>query len=256
MEVKEDGAFRLAGTRRARIYVLEARSQFLAAARMPAFTIPTLVFPLMFYVFFGVLMGFSPIAPTYLLATYGVFGTIGPSLFGFGVGLATERDRGALLLKQTTPMPATAHLLARVSTALVFGAAIVLGLFVLGAYAAGVSLYRWQWFALTGSCSPGCFRSVRGHGTRRRQYAFCSVAVYRGPPASRRRERYAHSTVDLLCGRSGARATHVRCALVPLGKPGMWSHRAEHRFGSDGPGNGGDAAGLVLRRRRQSSAAE
>ena len=122
---------------------------------MPAFTIPTLVFPLMFYLFFGVLMGFSPIAPTYLLATYGVFGTIGPSLFGFGVGLAAERDRGALLLKQTTPMPATAHLLARVSTALLFGAAIVLGLFVLGAYAAGVTLYRWQWFALAGVVLSG-----------------------------------------------------------------------------------------------------
>ena len=145
-----DGARRLGLARRACIYVLEARAQFLTVARTPGFTIPTLVFPLMFYVFFGVVMGFSPAAPTYLLATYGVFGLVGPSLFGFGVGLATERDSGALLLKRTTPMPVGAYLLGRVGTALLFGMAIVLGLFLIGAYAAEVTLCRWQWFALAG----------------------------------------------------------------------------------------------------------
>ena len=150
MSATSDAARRLGLARRACIYVLEARAQFLTLARTPGFTIPTLVFPLMFYVFFGVVMGFSPVAPTFLLATYGVFGLMGPSLFGFGVGFATERDSGALLLKQTTPMPVGAYLLARVGTALLFGMAVVLGLFLLGAYAADVMLYRWQWFALAG----------------------------------------------------------------------------------------------------------
>ncbi len=109
----------------------------------------------MFYVFFGVVMGFSPVAPTCLLATYGVFGLIGPSLFGFGVGFATERDSGALLLEQTTPMPVAAYLLARVTTALLFGMAVVLGLFLLGAFAGGVTLYRGQWFALAGTVLAG-----------------------------------------------------------------------------------------------------
>lgn len=136
--------------RRACVYVLEARAQFLTLARTPAFTIPTLVFPIMFYVFFGVVMSFAPMAPTFLLATYGVFGLIGPSLFGFGVGFAAERDSGALLLKRTTPMPVAAYLLARVATALLFGMAIVIGLFLLGALAAQVTLYRWQWFMLAG----------------------------------------------------------------------------------------------------------
>lgn len=136
--------------RRACVYVLEARAQFLTLARTPGFTIPTLVFPIMFYVFFGVVMRFSPPAPTFLLATYGVFGLIGPSLFGFGVGFAAERDSGALLLKRTTPMPVAAYLLARVVAALLFGMVIVVGLFLLGALAAEVMLYRWQWFTLAG----------------------------------------------------------------------------------------------------------
>lgn len=150
MEATSDRALHLRPARRASIYVLEARAQFLSLLRTPAFTIPTLVFPLMFYVFFGVVMNFSPTAPTYLLATYGVFGLIGPALFGFGVGFATERDSGALLLKQTTPMPVAAYLLARVAAAFGFGIVIVTGLFLLGAYAADVTLYRWQWFALAG----------------------------------------------------------------------------------------------------------
>ena len=150
MTTASDAALRPGLVRRACIYVLEARAQFLSVARTPGFTIPTLVFPIMFYVFFGVVMSFSPLAPTFLLATYGVFGLMGPSLFGFGVGFATERDSGALLLKQTTPMPVAAYLLARVATALLFGMAIVLGLFLLAAFAADVTLYRWQWFALAG----------------------------------------------------------------------------------------------------------
>ena len=150
MEATSDRPLQLRPARRASIYVLEARAQCLSLARTPAFAIPSLVFPLMFYVFFGVVMRFSPTTSTYLLATYGVFGLIGPALFGFGVGFATERDSGALLLKQTTPMPAAAYLLARVAAALVFGVVIVTGLFLLGAYAADVTLYRWQWFALAG----------------------------------------------------------------------------------------------------------
>ncbi len=52
--------------RRGRIYVLEARYQFLMVLREPAFAIPTLLFPLIFYLFFGVVMGgrsFSAAAP-------------------------------------------------------------------------------------------------------------------------------------------------------------------------------------------------
>ncbi|WP_420449930.1 ABC transporter permease [Candidatus Palauibacter sp.] len=144
--------------RRGRIYVLEARYQFLMVLRDPAFAIPTLLFPLIFYLFFGVVMGagsFSVAAPTYMLATYSVFGTLGPSLFGFGAGLAMERDSGVLLLKRTTPMPAAAYLLAKVAMAIAFGAVVVLGIFLLGAHGAGVMLYRWQWFALAGVVLAG-----------------------------------------------------------------------------------------------------
>ncbi len=149
---------RLTVTQRLRVYVLEARYQFVQELREPAFAIPTLAFPLFFYLFFGVLMGTrgeTLAFPTYVLATYGVFGILGPALFGFGVGLANERDTGVLRLKQTTPMPAGAYMFAKVSTALIFGAVVVLGLFLMAAYVAGVELQRWQWFALAGVLLAG-----------------------------------------------------------------------------------------------------
>ncbi len=134
-----------------RIALLETRFQFLGYLRLPAFAVPTLLFPLFFYLFFGVLFqqgGVSLTAPTYMLATYAVFGVLAPSIFGFGVGLAQERDTGALLLKRTTPMPTAAYLFARVGVAMIFGAVVVASLFLLAGFAAGVELHRWQWFAL------------------------------------------------------------------------------------------------------------
>ena len=154
----DDDLFSLPLAQRLRVYTLEARYQFLTVWRVPAFAVPTLVFPLMFYVFFGVIMGtrgLSLAMPTYMLATYGVFGVIGPAMFGFGVGLATERHDGTLLLKQTTPMPPGAYLFAKLMMALVFALAIVYGLFLLGAFAGGVELHRWQWFALAGVVLAG-----------------------------------------------------------------------------------------------------
>ena len=151
-------AFRRGFWGHVRIALLEARFQFLSSLRLPAFAVPTLLFPLFFYLFFGVVFqrgGVSLAAPTYMLATYGVFGVLGPSLFGFGVGLAQERDSGALLLKRTTPMPAGAYLFARVAVAMIFGAVVLLGLFLLGAYAAGVELHRSQWFGLAGVTLAG-----------------------------------------------------------------------------------------------------
>ena len=145
---------RFSPVRRLRVYLLEARFQFLEVLREPAFAIPTLAFPLLFYLFFGVMMGTDGV-PIYLLATYSAFGVLGPSLFGFGVGLASERDTGVLLLKQTTPMPAGAYLFAKVVLAAIFGSVVVLCLFLMAGYLAGAELHRWQWFALAGVLLSG-----------------------------------------------------------------------------------------------------
>ena len=87
-----------------RIQALEAWFEVLRVLRTPAFAIPSLAFPVVFYVLFAILLpgqwgGYQKSA--YLLATYGAFGVIGPALFGFGVGLAIERENGWLELKRS-----------------------------------------------------------------------------------------------------------------------------------------------------------
>ena len=59
-------------------------------------------------------------AAHYLFATYSVFGVMAPSLFGFGVGVAIERERGWLSLKRVAPMPPGAYLLAKMAMAALF----------------------------------------------------------------------------------------------------------------------------------------
>lgn len=125
----------------------ESKLEFLLAMREPAFIIPTLAFPLMFYVFFGLLFGGGGTA-AYLMVTYGVFGIMGPSLFGFGANIAMDRDKGWLAIKYVSPVPPMQLLLAKLFCAIVFSSAIVVGLFFLAAAFGHVALEKIQWASL------------------------------------------------------------------------------------------------------------
>jgi ABC-2 type transport system permease protein len=124
-------------------YLGEIRFEFLKALRTPAFAVPTLFFPVMFYLLFGLFLGSmrgNTGQAQYLFATYGVFGAMGPGLFGFGVALAIEREQGLLTLKQALPQPAGSHLLARAVMAMLFVALISLMLTALAVTVGDVPL--------------------------------------------------------------------------------------------------------------------
>jgi ABC-2 type transport system permease protein len=123
------------------LYLREAKYEFLRVLRTPAFAIPTLVFSPMFYLLFGVLLNRgNGDASSYLMATYSVFGVIGPGLFGFGVGLAMDRERGLLMLKRVQPVPATAPLVAKMGMAMIFAACIGVTLLIAGIALGGVRM--------------------------------------------------------------------------------------------------------------------
>jgi len=109
----------------------------------------------MFYLFFGVLFKMSANMPTYLLATYGTFGVIGPALFSFGVGVAVERGQGWFDLKEVSPMPASAYILARIIVSLFFALLIIILLFSIGAIFGEVELLRKDWLLLAGILTFG-----------------------------------------------------------------------------------------------------
>lgn len=130
-------------------YLVEARYEVLRLWRTPAFSLPMLLFPSMFYLLFGVLMAKGSVAAaTFLLATYGVFGVMGVALFGFGVVVAEDREQGLLTLKRALPMPRGAYLVAKMAMAMLFGAIVSLLLAALAATLGGVSLAPAQWAGL------------------------------------------------------------------------------------------------------------
>ena len=135
-----------------RIYALEARYEFLKLWRLPMYALPTLAFPLMFYLLFGVAMGGKQAGPVtmaaYLLATYGAFGVMGAALFGFGVGYAVERGQGWLLFKRATPMPPLAYFAGKLAMVLLFGSILTAALFALGATVGKVQMPAADWASL------------------------------------------------------------------------------------------------------------
>ncbi|MEP1742402.1 MAG: ABC transporter permease [Kangiellaceae bacterium] len=132
-----------------KIFYLEAKTETIRLFRTPGFSIPTLLFPVMFYTFFGIVFSMNPATmPTYLMITYAVFGVIGPALFSFGVGIAIERGQGWFDLKEVSPMPASAYIVSRIALTFIFSTAIIVLLFGIGAVFGEVRLFHSQWITL------------------------------------------------------------------------------------------------------------
>ena len=160
----------LASARFGHVLWAESRAELLKQIRLPAYVLPTLLFPAMFYVVFGLAFGGNPLPGTsttmsaYLVATYGAFGIIGAALFGIGIGVATERAQGWLTLKRASPMPPLAYFGAKVMMAMLFGAIITGVLALLAVTMGNVRLPIASWSALFAAlvlgaipfCALGC----------------------------------------------------------------------------------------------------
>lgn len=118
--------------------------------RLPQFLLPTVLTPAAFYGIFTLAIARPPSADlaAAMLAGYGVFAATGAALFGFGAGVAMEREQGLIELKRVSPMPAGAYVAAKLVAAIVT-TALALLLIDLLALAAGVRLAPWTWAALT-----------------------------------------------------------------------------------------------------------
>src|SRR5271157_6158202 len=126
------------------LYAKEAKYEILKYARIPIFAISTILFPVMFYVLFGIVMvpagARRAETATYLLATMACYGVMGVAMFSFGVGIAMERGQGWLQVKRASPMPLPAYFLAKIVNAMVFAIAISLLLLTVGVAFGGVRM--------------------------------------------------------------------------------------------------------------------
>ena len=132
-----------------RLYALESAAEIRKSWRLPQFILPTILLPVAFYGLFAIAMGGDDSGTaTYALATFGVFAAIGPSLFGFGVGVADERAANLIELKSVSPLPGGAYVVGKIAASVLFTGIAVLAIYALGTVAGGVLLSAEQWLAL------------------------------------------------------------------------------------------------------------
>ncbi|MCR9130359.1 MAG: ABC transporter permease [Alphaproteobacteria bacterium] len=136
--------------RTANPYAAEIGAECLKLLRAPEFIIPSLALPVLFYAMFGMIIPGSNQNAPYLLATYGVFTVMAPALFGFGAGVAQERERGWLKLKRAVPAPAFGYITAKAAATLLVAAAGLAMVYAVAGFLAGVELTRTQWTLMLG----------------------------------------------------------------------------------------------------------
>ncbi len=121
-----------------RIFLNEIRYEVIRALRTRSYSLSAIGFPILFYVFFGLVLNRNESVSAgvsvakYLLGSYAVFGSLGAAIFGIGIGVAMDRSAGWLELKQASPMPPLAYVLSKCVMAVAFSLIIVCALTVLG----------------------------------------------------------------------------------------------------------------------------
>jgi len=139
----------------------QAKSEFLMLARVPAFTIPTIVFPIMFFALFGlphVNEAFeNVVVGQYMLASFGAYAVISVALFSFGVTVAQERARKATALMRSSPLRPLAYLGGKTIATLAFAFVTLTALFAFGAGVGGVRFEPVTWIVLYSVLLLGVF---------------------------------------------------------------------------------------------------
>lgn len=104
-----------------RLTLIYARALTLELLRYPAYSVPTLAFPAVFFLLFVASRGDRN--PTLLLASFAGFAFLAVAFFQFGVGIAAERETPWERFLRTLPVRARVRLAARLLSGTVFGLA-------------------------------------------------------------------------------------------------------------------------------------
>lgn len=133
--------------------VRQTGAEFLKLWRVPAFSLTSLLLPVMFYAFIGIGQSKQQIFPgvsfgAYFLASMAVYAVANVMIFSFGISVATERGQKMDLLMRATPMPPWVYLLSKCITALGFAAMTLVVLFPFAYVAGDVRIDASEWVTL------------------------------------------------------------------------------------------------------------
>jgi ABC-2 type transport system permease protein len=136
-----------------RLALRHARAMTVELLRYPAYLVPTLILPSVFFLFF-----MSP-APRHdasvRMATFAGFAVIGVAFFQFGVGIAIDRASPWETYLRTLPVGPSVRLAARLLSATVFAGAAAMSLVVTAVTTTGVSLPASRWAGLAAALLAG-----------------------------------------------------------------------------------------------------
>jgi ABC-2 type transport system permease protein len=130
----------------------QLRAELLMLLRNPASLIPTVLFPIMFWIFFGLpnarqtSNGFN--IGAYILASFAMYSMIQTVLFNLGIFIASERATGWYRFLRTTPARVWVVFSAKLISVLVLALLALSALLVVGALTGGVTLPLQTWLSL------------------------------------------------------------------------------------------------------------
>jgi ABC-2 type transport system permease protein len=135
--------------------VSSTRGELLGMLRNPASLVPTLLFPVMFWFFFGLPnaqersdSGFS--IGAYILASFAMYSIIQTVLFNLGILIAIERSSGWYRFLRTTPLRVWVLFSAKMIGVLGLGLIALILLLGVGAISAGIQLPITTWLEIVG----------------------------------------------------------------------------------------------------------
>ena len=121
----------------------QTRSEFVTRWRVAAFSLTSLLLPILFFTFFGLPFARQTFpngvsVGAYLLASFAAYAVGNVMVYGFGIGVAVERAQKVDVLLRATPLPPAIAILAKVLNALVFSFLSIAALIVYGILVGGV----------------------------------------------------------------------------------------------------------------------
>jgi len=129
-----------------RLIFLHARAMTIELLRYPAFSVPTLAFPGLFFLLF--VASRDDGNATLLLASFAGFAFLAVAFFQFGVGIAAERETPWERFLRTLPLRTSVRFGARLLSGIVFGLASASVVALVGVATTDAHLPPVRWAAL------------------------------------------------------------------------------------------------------------
>lgn len=143
-----------------RMLLTQTRSELRIRWRIPAFSLTIVALPVLFFTFFGLPHAHQTLpngvsVGAYLLASFAAYSVGSVMVFGFGIGVATERGLKVDVLMRATPLPPLIAIVAKVLNALAYALLSLVILFAYGVVVGGVRQDASVWLDMTARLLAG-----------------------------------------------------------------------------------------------------